>query len=453
MRTLEIDRKSFIIKGLRKWWLGGCAFGAVLVKWGSMSTLSAKQASFISALASITTASPVSRQNLLRAANSIGQKFPPAWIVKDTTRNAGRGLFYVPELTGGAVAAAPAAVKKIAPKAEPAPVKSVPVAAAAVKVAGAPMQLAGAAASVMGMTGGDRSTLIPSVCPEYVAWGHFSDIEKILKTSMFAPVFVTGLSGNGKTTMIEQVCAKLGRECFRVNIVAETDEDDLFGGFRLINGSMEWHDGPVVLAMKRGAVLLLDEIDLGSDKLMCLQSVLEGKGVYLKKINQWVVPVTGFTVFATANTKGKGDEAGRFAGTRVLNEAMLDRFDYTYEQEYASKATEKKILLRAMKKFGSVDDQFADNLTKWADMLRKAFMEGACDEVISTRRLINICKANIVFADKAKAVRMALCRFDTATQESFYNSYTKIDAEVANAQDAVPAAATTAGAASTKCPF
>jgi MoxR-like ATPase len=191
---------------------------------------------------------------------------------------------------------------------------------------------------------------------------------------------------------------------------------------------------------------------------MCLQSVLEGKGVYLKKINQWVVPQSGFTVFATANTKGKGDEAGRFAGTRVLNEAMLDRFDYTYEQEYASKATEKKILLRAMKKFGAVDDVFADNLTKWADMLRKAFVEGACDEVISTRRLINICKANIVFADKAKAVRMALCRFDTATQESFYNSYTKIDAEVALAADAAAAAAaapTVAAPAanSTKCPF
>jgi hypothetical protein len=419
-----------------------------------MSTLSAKQNSFVSALASITTASPVSRQDLLRAANSIGQKFPPAWIVKDTARHAGRGLFHVPELTGGAVTAAPATKKVAAPKSEPAPVKSVPVATAPVKIAAAaPMQLAGAAASVMGMTGGERSTLIPAVCPEYVAWGHFSDIEKILKTGMFAPVFVTGLSGNGKTTMIEQVCAKLGRECFRVNIVAETDEDDLFGGFRLNNGNMEWHDGPVVLAMKRGAVLLLDEIDLGSDKLMCLQSVLEGKGVYLKKINQWVVPQSGFTVFATANTKGKGDEAGRFAGTRVLNEAMLDRFDYTYEQEYASKATEKKILLRAMKKFGATDDAFADNLTKWADMIRKAYMEGACDEIISTRRLINICKANIVFADKVKAVKMALCRFDTSTQESFFNSYSKIDAEVANAQDAAAAAQAQPTQTTTTCPF
>ena len=414
-----------------------------------MSNLSAKQTSYISALASICAASPVSRQDLLRAANSIGQKFPPAWIVKDTARHAGRGLFHVPELTGAPMTAAPV-VNKTAPKTEPAAVKSVPVAVAPVKVAAAPMQLAGAAASVMGMTGGERSTLIPAVCTEYVPWGHFSDIEKILKTGMFAPVFVTGLSGNGKTTMIEQVCAKMGRECFRVNIVAETDEDDLFGGFRLNNGNMEWHDGPVVLAMKRGAVLLLDEIDLGSDKLMCLQSVLEGKGVYLKKINQWVVPQSGFTIFATANTKGKGDEAGRFAGTRILNEAMLDRFDYTYEQEYASKATEKKILMRAMKKFGAQDDMFAENLTKWADMIRKAYMEGACDEIISTRRLINICKANIVFNDKSKAVKMALCRFDSSTQESFFNSYSKIDAEVANAQD-VPAPA--AAPVNTTCPF
>ena len=417
-----------------------------------MSNLSAKQSTFISALASITTVSPVSRQDLLRAANSIGQKFPPAWIVKDAARHAGRGLFHVPELTGKS---APAPVARPAdPKRRvAAPVApAVPVAAAPVAIAPAPMNLVASSAAVMGMTGGDRSTLVPAICPEYVAWGHFTDVEKILRTNMFAPVFVTGLSGNGKTTMIEQVCAKLGRECFRVNIVAETDEDDLFGGFRLNNGNMEWHDGPVVLAMKRGAVLLLDEIDLGSDKLMCLQSVLEGKGVYLKKINQWVVPAAGFTIFATANTKGKGDENGRFAGTRILNEAMLDRFDYTYEQEYAPKATEKKILLRAMKKFGKVDDVFADNLTKWADMIRKAFMEGACDEMISTRRLLNIIKAHIVFDDKSKAVKMSLARFDTATQESFFNSYTKIDADVANAQD-VPAPAAAAAAPSTKCPF
>ena len=424
-----------------------------MVKCESMHTISAKQTSFISALANLTKNSPVSRQDLMRAANNIGQKFPPAWIVKDTSRHAGRGMFHVPELNGAPMTTVPV-VNKTAPKTEPIAIKSVPVAVAPIKIAAAPMQLAGAAASVMGMTGGERSTLIPAVCAEYVPWGHFADIEKIIKTGMFAPVFVTGLSGNGKTTMIEQVCAKIGRECFRVNIIAETDEDDLFGGFRLNNGNMEWHDGPVVLAMKRGAILLLDEIDLGSDKLMCLQSVLEGKGVYLKKINQWVVPAAGFTIFATANTKGKGDEAGRFAGTRVLNEAMLDRFDYTYEQEYASKATEKKILMRAMKKFGAQDDAFADNLTKWADMIRKAYMEGACDEIISTRRLINICKANVVFADKGKSVKMALTRFDSSTQESFFNSYSKIDAEVANAQDvAAAAAATTPTTTNATCPF
>jgi MoxR-like ATPase len=281
-------------------------------------------------------------------------------------------------------------------------------------------------AEVLGMTGGERDQLIPPSNAEYVPWGHFDDIATIIKARIFAPVFVTGLSGNGKTTMIEQVCAKLGRECFRVNIVAETDEDDLFGGFRLVDGDMVWHDGAVVSAMKRGAVLLLDEIDLGSDKLMCLQSVLEGKGVFLKKINQWVAPAEGFTIFATANTKGKGSDDGRFVGTRVMNEAMLDRFDYTYEQEYAPRSTEKKILLRAMKKYNKVEDQFADDLVRWAEMLRATFREGACDEVISTRRLLNIVKAFSMFDNKDKAIRLSLARFDQATSESFYSSWTKI---------------------------
>jgi len=307
-------------------------------------------------------------------------------------------------------------------------------------------------AKVLGMTGGDRMTLIPDRIDTYVPWGHFTNIEAIIKSRLFSPIFITGLSGNGKTTMVEQVCAKTKRECFRVNITAETDESDLLGSFGLVDGNTVWQDGPVTMALKHGAVLLLDEIDLGTDKIMCLQSVLEGKGVMLKKIGQFVHPADGFTVIATANTKGKGDEAGRFAGTRILNEAMLDRFDYTYEQEYASKATEKKILLRAMKKFGAQDDAFADNLTKWADMIRKAYMEGACDEIISTRRLINICKANIVFGDKSKAVKMSLSRFDTSTQESFFNSYSKIDAEVANAQD-VPAPAAPAASTNTTCPF
>jgi len=386
---------------------------------------STKQTAYFTALATLTRTSPVSRQDLLAAARLVGNNFPPAWIVKDTTRHAGRGLFHVPEIVNAA-------------KTVPASVTITPATATAAVAAPAPAPVAPPVqgvkhatvssfkAEVLGMTGGERDQLIPPSNAEYVPWGHFDDIATIIKARIFAPVFVTGLSGNGKTTMIEQVCAKLGRECFRVNIVAETDEDDLFGGFRLVDGDMVWHDGAVVSAMKRGAVLLLDEIDLGSDKLMCLQSVLEGKGVFLKKINQWVAPAEGFTIFATANTKGKGSDDGRFVGTRVMNEAMLDRFDYTYEQEYAPRSTEKKILLRAMKKYNKVEDQFADDLVRWAEMLRATFREGACDEVISTRRLLNIVKAFSMFDNKDKAIRLSLARFDQATSESFYSSWTKI---------------------------
>jgi len=408
---------------------------------------STKQTAYFTALATITRVTPVTRQQLLQAAQLVGNNFPPAWIVKDPARHAGRGLFHVPEIVNASrfsstpTKAMPAAapVAPVAPVAEPAP--SVKIAASVPAVFNA---------EVMGMTGGDRATLIPPASAEYVPWGHFDDISTIIKAGIFSPVFVTGLSGNGKTTMIEQVCAKLGRECFRVNIVAETDEDDLFGGFRLVNGDMVWHDGAVVSAMKRGAVLLLDEIDLGSDKLMCLQSVLEGKGVFLKKINQWVSPAAGFTIFATANTKGKGSDDGRFVGTRVMNEAMLDRFDYTYEQEYAPVTTEKRILVRAMKKFGKVDEDFASYLCKWADMLRATFKEGACDEVVSTRRLLNIVKAFSVFGDKDKAIRLSLARFDQATQESFYSAWSKIVEP-----EPTPAAATAQAAPvdRTKAPF
>lgn len=404
-----------------------------------------KQTAYFTALATITNATPVSRQHLLQAAQLVGNNFPPAWIVKDPARHAGRGLFHVPEIVNAATSSAPIlatttkATHTAAPAAEPVP--SVKIAATGPMVFNA---------EIMGMTGGDRTTLIPPTSAEYVPWGHFDDISTIIKAGIFSPVFVTGLSGNGKTTMIEQVCAKLGRECFRVNIVAETDEDDLFGGFRLVNGDMVWHDGAVVSAMKRGAVLLLDEIDLGSDKLMCLQSVLEGKGVFLKKINQWVSPEPGFTIFATANTKGKGSDDGRFIGTRVMNEAMLDRFDYTYEQEYAPVATEKRILIRAMKKFGKTDEDFAAYLCKWADMLRATFKQGACDEVVSTRRLLNIVKAFSVFGDKDKAIRLSLGRFDQATQESFYSAWSKIvEPEPTSAE----AAAAAAPADRTKAPF
>ena len=286
-------------------------------------------------------------------------------------------------------------------------------------------------ASLLGATGGERSTIVPEICPEYVPWGHFDDISRIISAKIFAPVYVTGMSGNGKTTMIEQACAKLDRECFRVNIVGETDEDDLLGGFRLLNGNTVWQDGAVVQAMKRGSVLLLDEIDLGTAKLMCLQPVLEGKGVYLKKINAWIRPSLGFTVFATANTKGKGSDDGRYIGTNVMNEAMLDRFDYTYEQEYAPRSVEKRILLKAMKKFGVTNsDEFAECLTKWSEMIRKLFSEGSLDEIVSTRRLVNIVKAFALFENKEQALKLSLARFDTETSAAFFSAYTKVDASI-----------------------
>ena len=247
---------------------------------------------------------------------------------------------------------------------------------------------------------------------------------------MFYPIFVTGLSGNGKTLMIEQVCSKLNKELIRVNITIETDEDDLLGGFRLVSGETKFVPGPVIEAMERGCTLLLDECDLGSNKLLCLQPVLEGKGVYLKKINKWITPKEGFNVMATANTKGKGSEDGRFIGTNILNEAFLERFAVTMEQPYASVAVEQKIVKGAMKKCGAVDDEFAKNLVTWADVIRKTFYDGGVDEVISTRRLDHIVKAFAIFGDKMQAIELCVARFDEDTKVSFLDLYTKVDAGI-----------------------
>jgi MoxR-like ATPase len=276
----------------------------------------------------------------------------------------------------------------------------------------------------------EKQNLTPGKFEGFVPWGNFSLIEKVVKSGMFYPIFVTGLSGNGKTLMIEQVCAKLNKELIRVNITIETDEDDLLGGFRLVNGETKFMPGPVIEAMERGCTLLLDECDLGSNKLLCLQPVLEGKGVYLKKINKWITPKAGFNVMATANTKGKGSEDGRFIGTNILNEAFLERFAITMEQPYASVATETKIITLAMKKYGVEDDEFAKNLVNWADVIRKTFYDGGVDEVISTRRLDHIVKAFAIFGDKMQAIELCVARFDEDTKVSFLDLYTKIDAGV-----------------------
>jgi MoxR-like ATPase len=230
--------------------------------------------------------------------------------------------------------------------------------------------------------------------------------------------------------MIEQVCAKLKRECIRVNITIETDEDDLLGGFRLINGETVFHRGPVVDAMERGAVLLLDEVDLASNKILCLQPVLEGKGVFLKKINEWVKPTKGFTILATANTKGKGSETGAFVGTQILNEAFLERFAITLEQGYATPVTEKKMLLKHMAEADAIDDGFAEKLSNWAESIRKTYLDGGCDEIISTRRLVHIVKAFGIFEDKLMAINLCIARFDEETKTSFLDLYTKHDETV-----------------------
>ena len=247
---------------------------------------------------------------------------------------------------------------------------------------------------------------------------------------MFYPVFVTGLSGNGKTLMIEQLHAELKKELIRINITIETDEDDLLGGFRLVAGETKFVPGPVIEAMERGCTLLLDECDLGSNKLLALQPVLEGKGVFLKKINKWITPKDGFNVMATANTKGKGSEDGRFIGTNILNEAFLERFAITIEQPYPAASTEKKIVMGSMKKYGAVDKEFADNLVTWAEVIRKTFYDGGVDEVISTRRLDHIVKAFAIFGDKMQSIEMCVARFDEDTKESFMDLYTKIDAGI-----------------------
>ena len=267
--------------------------------------------------------------------------------------------------------------------------------------------------------------LIPEVVNTFVPFGNFNDVKKIIQSGIFYPAFITGLSGNGKTFSVEQACAKANRELIRVNISIETDEDDLIGGFRLVDGNTVWHNGPVVEALERGAVLLLDEIDLASNKILCLQSILEGKGVFLKKIGKYVKPAKGFTVVATANTKGKGSEDGRFVGTNVLNEAFLERFPVTFEQNYPHPATELKILEALC-----TDKEFCKRLTDWADIIRKTFFDGGIDEVISTRRLVHIVRAYEIFGNRAKAITACISRFDEETKEAFQQLYDKVDADV-----------------------
>jgi len=278
-----------------------------------------------------------------------------------------------------------------------------------------------------------KENLIPEKDDTFVSFGSFSDVKKIISSRLFYPVFITGLSGNGKTFCVEQACAQLGREIIRVNITIETDEDDLIGGFRLVNGETVWHNGPVIEALERGAVLLLDEVDLASNKILCLQSILEGKGVFLKKIGKYVKPAVGFNVIATANTKGKGSDDGRFIGTNILNEAFLERFPITFEQSYPSAKVESDILRKVAEQLDCYDADFVERLVAWGEIIRKTFYDGGVDEIISTRRLVHIIRAFSIFKKRSKAIEVCVNRFDDETKSSFMELYAKIDATVDDA--------------------
>ena len=276
----------------------------------------------------------------------------------------------------------------------------------------------------------EKFSLVPKKDSNFVPFGNFTDVKKIIASKIFYPAFITGMSGNGKTLSVEQACSILNRELIRVNITIETDEDDLIGGFRLVDGATVWHNGPVVEALERGAILLLDEVDLASNKILCLQSILEGKGVFLKKTGKYVEPKDGFNVIATANTKGKGSDDGRFIGTNVLNEAFLERFALTFEQEYPTVKVETKILEKLCLSLGVTDSEFCAKLADWADVIRKTFNDGGIDEVISTRRLSHIVRAYSIWGDRVKALKVCTNRFDDETKTLFIDLYGKLDADV-----------------------
>ena len=339
----------------------------------------------------------------------IGNIKNPSWLKQDQFKVA-RGVYALP-IDGDISPKIKEDIISELPKTETAPVN----------------ETVNQAAFIVSSLTGD---IVPTKDPVFVPWGYFKDIKSIVTSKQFYPIFITGLSGNGKTMNVSQACAQSQRECIRVNITIETDEDDLLGGYRLQDGQTVWQNGPVIEAMERGAILLLDEIDLASNKIMCLQPILEGNGVFLKKINKFIKPAPGFNVIATANTKGQGSEDGRFIGTNILNEAFLERFPITVEQAYPTNKIESKILLNVMSEKGLTKDddvKFASNLVTWADIIRKTFYEGGVDEIISTRRLVHIVEAFTIFKTKMKAIEMCTNRFDVDTKTSFMDLYSKVD--------------------------
>ncbi len=331
----------------------------------------------------------------------------PQWYLKDMDFRAGRGLYKVPSNNASVVNMAAAQVLQMK--------KSEPVVSSGNRIANIVTDL-------------ETENLVPKTYSNYVPFGNFDDLLSVVQSKLFFPIFITGQSGNGKTMSVEQACAKAKRKFVCVSMTPDTDESDLLGNYVLINGQMEWRDGPVTVAARQGAVLCIDEIDYGAQNLSCLQRVLEGRPFLLKKKNEMVAPAEGFTIVATANTKGKGSEDGRYMFTNVLNEAFLERFLNTYEQEYPPVNVEKKIIKKELASLNRSDDEFAEKLVTWADVIRKTFAEGGVDEIISTRRLVHICKTYSVHGDRMKAIALCLNRFDTDTKLSFIDLYTKLDA-------------------------
>ena len=340
----------------------------------------------------------------LKQANAkFGCKYPPQWLTKNKNYKVDKKTFKLP-IDGEDIPVVKTETKKVSET----PVNETKQEAAYI---------------VSSLTG----NIVPKKDPIFVSFGNYPDIKSIVKSGKFYPVFITGLSGNGKTMGVTQACAENKKELIRVNITIETDEDDLLGGYRLKDGQTVWQNGPVIEAMERGAVLLLDEIDLASNKIMCLQPILEGSGVFVKKINKFVKPKEGFNVIATANTKGQGSEDGKFIGTNILNEAFLERFPVTFEQKYPTMSIEKKILVNTLKAAGKSDVKFVDKLVTWADVIRRTYFDGGVDEIISTRRLVHITQAYAIFGDKVKAIQLCTNRFDEDTKNSFVELYTKVD--------------------------
>jgi len=375
---------------------------------GKMTTLNNIQKEIVEALHSHYGKSELSRSEINTFVKENGFK-NPSWL-KSNNYKIGRGIYQLP-IDGVDIKVPQTTDSQVIQKTETADVTETVNQAAFI---------------VSSLTG----NIVPVKDPVFVPWGHYKDIKQIVSSKQFYPIFITGLSGNGKTMNVQQACAQTKRECIRVNITIETDEDDLLGGYRLQDGQTVWQNGPVIEAMERGALLLLDEIDLASNKVMCLQPILEGNGVFLKKINKFVGPAEGFNVIATANTKGQGSEDGKFIGTNILNEAFLERFPITVEQSYPTNKIENKILANVLSKRNlttQTAEKFAINLVTWADVIRKTFYEGGVDEIISTRRLVHIIEAFAIFKDKMKAIELCTNRFDTDTKTSFADLYTKID--------------------------